>query len=555
MLHSHLPYARLAGRWPHGEEWIHEAMMETYIPLLETLYNLKAEEIPYRLTLGLTPVLAEQLADPDVLTHFEQYMDERIQAAQRDMTYFEQPESANSHLRYLAEWAHDFYANVKSAFINRFNRDLITAFRQLQNEGYIEITASAATHAYLPLLGRDSAVNAQIKMGVRSYERMFGRPPTAFWLPECGYRPAYITETGRTRPGLETFLAQNGIKVFFTETHTVTGGDPVGVAAGDVVGPYGVIKRRYVIPKEQGVPKRGATTFNPYLVSDSTQYPDVVSSGVVAIGRNVRVGQQVWSAESGYPGDFDYREFYRKSGTSGIPYWRITSNTTSLGEKDFYHPDWAFCKIEQHAEHFAHLVGDQLRQYYKHSGTYGLVAANYDTELFGHWWFEGVDWLGMVLRHLTINPDVEMVTVSKYVEEHPPTEILNLPESSWGAGGTHFVWDNSENHWMWEPIHESEMRLETLADSFIDPTSNEEEVLKQVAREVMLMQSSDWQFLVTTGQAREYAIQRFNQHFARFEKLANSLESNNPNRDLAAEYYELDKLFPDLDFRWFRSSP
>ncbi len=555
VLHSHLPYVRLAGRWPHGEEWIHEALMETYIPLLITLNDLIDEGIRFRLTLGITPVLGEQLSDPDVVDHFDQYLNDRIAAAERDIAYFESESSSDPHLRFLAEWSKSNFQRIQTAFNQRFNRSVIDELRRLQDEGWIEIMTSAATHAYLPLLGRDSAINAQVRMGVRSYERHFGRKPSAFWLPECGYRPAYITDTGRMRPGLEYFLAENGIRVFFSEAHTITGGDPVGVAGGDIVGPYGEIKRRYVIPREQTAPPRSATTFLPYGVGDSTQYPETVNSGVSVIGRNVRVGQQVWSAQTGYPGDFDYREFHRRSGTSGIPYWRITNKQTPLGEKDLYQPEWASCKVDQHAEHFVHLVGDQLRQFRKQTGEFGLVSANYDTELFGHWWFEGVDWLGNVLRHMAKNPDIEMTTASHHVAAHPPKTTLNLPESSWGTGGNHFIWDNADNHWMWQPIHETELRMENLATMYVDPTPDEEAVLKQAAREVMLLQSSDWGFLVTTGQAREYAIQRFNQHLDRFDKLASALENQQAPVDLAAEYYHLDRLFPDIDYRWYTPSP
>ncbi|MBE2271004.1 MAG: DUF1957 domain-containing protein [Anaerolinea sp.] len=555
VLHSHLPYARLAGRWPHGEEWIHEAANETYIPLLDMLYDLKEEGIPYSLTIGITPVLAEQLADPDVLEHFDQYLAQRIDAAARDIAYFQSPGAENSHLRYLAEWYRDRHEKTRQSFNVRFKRDLIGAFRHLQDEGCLEIITSAATHGYLPLFSRDSTIRAQIKTGIETHRRLFGRTPRAIWLPECAYRPAYITDTGRRRAGLETILADYGLRAFFSETHTVTGGNAVGVAGGDVIGPYGAIKRRYVIPTTDQFSggRKDATTFQPYYVSDTTHYPDAEShSGVAVIGRNQKVGEQVWSAQWGYPGDFDYREFHKKAGTSGMQYWRITGAKVELGDKDLYHPDWAAYKVEQHAEHFAHLVGDQLRQYRNQTGKFGIVAANYDTELFGHWWFEGVSWLGKVLRHLNNHPEVEVTTASRFIAEHPPETVLDLPESSWGAGGTHFVWDNNETHWMWSPIHEVEERIERLANHFNAPNENEQTVLNQAAREALLLQSSDWLFLVTTGQAREYAIRRFSQHIERFEKLASSLEAGSPNIDLALEYWELDKLFADLDYRWFR---
>jgi 1,4-alpha-glucan branching enzyme len=552
VLHSHLPYARLAGRWPHGEEWIHEAASETYIPLLNTLYDLKEDDIDFRLTIGMTPILSEQLADADVLDHFDQYLEEKIEAAKKDMVYFADEETADTHLLYLAEWYRDWYEEIKQAFDERFQRDIIGALRQLQDEGYIEITTSAATHGYLPLLGRDSAIDAQLKTGIASYKRLYGRQPTGIWLPECAYRPAYYTADGVLRPGIERFLAENDIKVFFSETHTITGGQPVGVAAGDVIGPYGEIKRRYVIPAATTVPERTATTYNPYYVSDTTAGTDAEQhSGVAVIGRNNSTGQQVWSADWGYPGDFDYREFHKKAGTSGLQYWRVTGSKIDLEHKDYYHPEWAAYKVREHAEHFAHLVNDLLNEQQEKTGQVGLISSNYDTELFGHWWFEGVTWIGYVLRHLANNPNIKLTTASQYVSDYPPAEVLHIPESSWGAGGNHFTWDNGETSWMWQPIREAEKRMETLAAKYPKPSADEEAVLKQVARELLLLESSDWPFLVTTGQAREYAIRRFSQHVERFDRLASSLEAGQPDRALADEYWELDKVFPNIDYRWY----
>jgi 1,4-alpha-glucan branching enzyme len=271
------------------------------------------------------------------------------------------------------------------------------------------------------------------------------------------------------------------------------------------------------------------------------------------IGRNNSTGQQVWSADWGYPGDFDYREFHKKAGTSGLQYWRVTGAKVDLAHKDYYHPDWAEYKTDQHAEHFAHLVGDLLRDYNRQTDKYGLIASNYDTELFGHWWFEGVTWLGKVLRHLAESDDVDLVSATEYVEAHPPDEVLHIPESSWGAGGNHFTWHNGETEWMWRPIHEAEERMTALADEFESAGEDERTVLNQAARELLLLQSSDWPFLVTTGQAREYAIQRFSQHVERFKRLATSVESGTPDVDYANEMYELDKVFPEIDYRSFRS--
>ena len=591
VLHSHMPYARLAGRWPHGEEWVHEAIAETYLPLLNALYDLVDERIDFALTIGITPILAEQLADADILDHFEIYINEKIDAARADLTRFQAPprpaapadpasapvnptagaaarlgreeearreesvptSETDPHMAYLAEWYLDWYANIKHTFIERYERDLIGAFRKLQDAGVLEIVTCAATHGYLPLLGTDSAIYAQIKTGISSYTRLFGRKPTGIWLPECAYRPAYYTEDGTLRPGIERFLAQQGIKVFFSETHTITGGQPVGVAAGDVIGPYGEIKRRYLIPATSVMPARSASTFEPFYVSDTTAGPNAEQhSGVAVIGRNNRTGQQVWSADWGYPGDQDYREFHRKDHVSGIQYWRVTGPKVDLGGKDAYHPDWAQYKVRQHADHFAHLVERELKAYAEGTGgAYGLIASNYDTELFGHWWFEGVDWIREVLRRLAANPNVELTTATRFITEHPPQEVLHLPESSWGAGGNHFTWDNSETRWMWAPIYEAEQRMEALNAANPSPDEEARGVLQQAARELLLLESSDWPFLVTTGQAKEYAIQRFSQHAERFNQLAESLEQGAPDWALATRYWELDRVFPDVDYRWW----
>lgn len=603
VLHSHLPYARLAGRWPHGEEWIHEAASETYIPLLNALYDLRDEGVRYKITIGLTPVLAEQLADPDVLDHLDEYLEDKIARAKQDVLRFRGEEESrgvpreeaeegelppvdraavsaalaesgpadriappeekpwwagHQHLEYLAGFYQRYYEHIKDSFDRRYNRDLLGAFKQLQDEGYIEITTSAATHGYLPLLGTDSAIRGQLRAGVESYRRFFKRAPRGIWLPECAYRPAYYDERGAIRPGIEHFVAQQGLKLFFSETHLITGGAPVGVAAGEALGPYGEIKRRYLIPMSAApTPREPMTTFRPYYVSDTTHGPQADQhSGVAVIGRNNETGQRVWSADWGYPGDFDYREFHRKDGVSGLQYWRVTGAKVDLGSKDFYHPDWAEHKVRMHAQDFAGLVERILRAQRDHGLGYGIIASNYDTELFGHWWFEGVDWLKQVLRLLAENPNVELTTASEYVEQHPPQQVIHLPEGSWGAGGTHFTWDNNDTHWMWASIHEAEERMQRLADTYRDryDDANLRGVLNQAARELVLLESSDWPFLVTTGQARQYAIQRFSQHLERFLSLADSVESGAPDGGLAASLWERDRLFPNIDFRWWCSA-
>lgn len=549
VLHSHLPYARQAGMWPHGEEWVHEAIAETYVPLLDALNDLADEGVDFQLTIGITPILAEQLADPLIVEHFIHYAAERAAWAAKDVKRFE--ESGDTALRDLARFYHHWYARHLTSFRDRYGSDLIGAFKKLQDAGRLEIATSAATHGYLPLFARDSTIRGQLETGVNAYKQRFGREPRAIWLPECAYRPAIIDEQGEfpiRRPGLESFLASLGLEVFFSETHTVEGGQPVGKAAGEAIGPYGAVPRRYAVqvtPEEQTEP---GTTFQPYWVGDAP-------GQVAVLGRNNRTGQQVWSGTFGYPGDFWYREFHRKDGVSGMQYWRIGGAGVDLGQKPTYEPERAAEQVQHHADHFVHLVEELLSDYAAQSGKFGVISSAYDTELFGHWWFEGVDWLKAVLRRLSRSEIVELTTASGFIEEHPPERVMNLPESSWGAGGNHFTWFNVDTQWMWPVIHEAERRMEALVGRYPAAEGDMQTVLDQAARELVLLESSDWPFLITTGQAKEYASERFTEHVERFNQLAGIAESGTVTAEQRAfvdQLRERDNPFPDIDYRVFK---
>jgi len=422
VLHSHLPYCRSAGRWPHGEEWIHEAASESYIPLLQAMWDLRDEGVAFKCTVGLTPVLVEQLRDPLVNQHFDEYVVGLIEAAERDV---DRHRAAGAiRMAGLASYYRDYFIVTLNAYRERFGRDLVGAFKSLQDSGHIEIATCAATHGYLPLFSRDSTIAGQIGMGVRSYEAVFGRRPQSIWLPECAYRPPIVPTDGSgvVRPGLEHFLEAEGLKVFFSETHAVEGGAPVGKAAGDSIGPYWEVPRRYQVPLAETRIRTGGTTFEPYFVGESQ---------VAVLARNNRTGIQVWSAEHGYPGDFWYREFHKRDGSSGLRYWRITGRRVDLADKAEYEPERAHESIRNHARHFAQLVEEQITEYHQTTGQYGIMSCAYDTELFGHWWFEGIDWIREVLLLLASSDVVELTTASEYVEQHPPEHALALPESSW----------------------------------------------------------------------------------------------------------------------------
>jgi 1,4-alpha-glucan branching enzyme len=550
VLHSHLPYCRKAGRWPHGEEWLHEGISETYLPLLNALYDLKQENCPFKLTIGMTPVLVEQLADPLILDHFRVYIEDKIERASTDIERFEQ--LGEKHLALLASFYLERFVTLYDSFQKRFHGNIIIPFKQLQDEGNLEILTSAATHSYLPLIERDSSIYGQLKTGINSYKRHFGRSPKAVWLPECGYRPAYYTSKKHEiyKPGIEHFLSELGLGLFFSETHMIEGGEPVGKATGAVIGPYSNVPKRYLVPKDEYTEPTMKTTSLPYWVQSGNQQ----ELNVAVLGRNNRTGMQVWSADWGYPGDFDYREFHKKDGVSGLQYWRVTDAHVDLGLKDYYHRDWAMHKVQEHARHYAALTENLISEFYDQNAKYGIIAAAYDTELFGHWWFEGIDWIKNVLKLLSKSESVELTTASEFVERHPPTDVLALKEGSWGQAGNHFTWDNADTKWMWPLINSAAMTMEQLAAWVKNPSKNLELVLNQAARELLLLQSSDWPFLVTTGQAKEYATDRFEEHLKRFNEMAEAALSGKVNQETlkrCKEFYELDNVFPDIDYRNF----
>ncbi|HEY9758576.1 MAG TPA: 1,4-alpha-glucan branching protein domain-containing protein [Oculatellaceae cyanobacterium] len=528
MLHSHLPYYRKAGMWPFGEESVYECMAETYIPLLNAIADLWDEGIPAKLTIGITPILCEQLSDPHLNAGFDKFLGDRIHAAQQDEKRFSpRGEAANVDFLHLAKFYTSWFEKIRRDYHERWNRDIIAGFRKYQDLGAIEITTSAATHCFSPLLKTDSSLFGQYKAGVESYKRHFGRAPKGFWLPECAYRPAE-----GDRAGIEKWLYELGLQYFFTESFVIEGGQTVELRR--VFGPYGSVEYIPVPPR----PATGLNTFEAYWLKE---YP------VAVLGRHEKAGYQVWSADHGYPGDGNYREFHKKDDVSGLHFWKLTSKTTDLGEKQLYSPEAAAHRVRENSDHYVGFLQEQLTDHLKKTGKPGLVMVSFDTELFGHWWFEGVSWIKDVIKKLRTYTAVTMRTASEFLEFQPPTQAIEIPQSSWGSGGHWQVWLNNETEWMWPLIHDAEVAMEDIAEANKNNSNAlTQRALKQAARELVLLQSSDWPFLVTTGQAKQYAVERFNQHVERFKNLVEMLRFNKLDEAKIAEYEDVDNPFPTI---------
>jgi len=556
VLHTHLPLVLNHGRWPHGSDWLNEAVVECYLPLLDVARRLAAEGLSPRWTVNISPVLAEQLAAPVFQKEIEFFIQTRLRYVEDNRRYFR--ESGQERLLALTEYWEAYFERMWALF-RGMGGDLVGAFAGLARDGHLEIITCAATHGYLPLLSRDESIHLQLRTAVETHRRHFGRRPRGIWLPECGYRPRYEWSppigAGRVpravRPGLEELLARYGLEFFVVDTHLVCGGAPLA-AYRDVFPTLAAL----------GGPAAGAWTtrageerspYRPYRVASRGG-----TGSAVAFVRDPRTTLQVWSRDHGYPGDPQYLEFHKKHFPGGFRYWRVTGARVDLGDKDLYAPAAAGERVGLHADHFVHLVRETLAGAAP-EGAAGIVVAPYDAELFGHWWFEGPAWLEAVVRRMAAN-GVRPVTLAEVVDEGVPPPPVTLREGSWGEGGDHRIWLNRETEWTWERIYDVEQALLARLRSVrarrpLPPL--QQRVLAQACREVLLLQASDWQFLVTTGNARDYAERRFAGHYAEAKQLLELADRVAAGEALTREEAErlqrleqADFVFPELDPAW-----
>lgn len=558
VLHSHLPYVLSHGRWPHGTDWLTEAAAECYIPLIRVLERLLSEGITPNVTLGLTPILCEQLSSPAFVAEFEDYLETKIQTAAEDEKEFSQ--SGRAHLAKTAKMWTEFYTGIKRDFDGRYERDLVGTFSKLQQEGAIEIITCAATHGYLPLLGTDQSVAAQVKTGVETYKKHFGMQPAGIWLPECAYRPAYkwtypIEGMGEAfeRAGIEEFLYDNGLVYFIVDHHLLEGGKAVGAYADR----FEALKKLWDAFSESytQVEGQGRSPYRSYFVTSRERQ----SKAVAVLVRDPKTGVQVWSGEHGYPGDGQYLDFHKKHFPGGNRYWRVTSAKADLGDKLEYEPELVQERIKENAGHFKDLIKSIIEKNYDETDEPCTLCAPYDAELFGHWWFEGPEFLYYALKWISMDPEIETVTGKQQLELSPPKEALTLPEGSWGEGGYHYIWLNEFTQWTWKHIYKAEKRFLERLDS-VDWKSDEtaRRILLQQGRELLLMEGSDWQFLISTWSARDYAETRITAHSDSFNDLDDVLVTFLKNKSLDEKQQALltmleerDCPFADLDLSWW----
>ncbi len=561
ILHTHLPWVLHHGTYPHGVDWLNEAVAECYIPLLNVFNELLAEGIVPKVNIDISPVLCEQLAHPDFPNIFSKYCEDKIAKAKEDEKRFT-IWGYHPHHIYLTKFWQRWYSDRLEDFEVRYSKSIINALKSLQDIGAIEILTCAATHGYLPLIGDDRSVECQIHIAVENYKKHFGREPKGIWLPECAYRPSYEWKSliplhpfhqKHLRPGIEQFLSRYNLKYFITDQKLFENSVPIGKFVDDIHDKIEVFANPNEIPFDR----------NPLQLVNVASSEKIEYGTVVVFSRHQMISMQVWSGDIGYPAEPDYLDFHKRHLDSMLRYWRVTDKKADMLYKTLYYPEWTPKKIDLQSNHFIHNLENTLNWYYNQTGIRGTLCTPFDTELFGHWWFEGPEFIRAVIRGLNFSPWVKMALCSEEVFRVNPKLIVRLPEGSWGVNNNHDVWSNPDTYWTWEAIYNDEKRFGDFIANHSPRLNNKElnRILKQALRELLLLQSSDWQFLIYSRSAKDYAEQRFFFHHTDFNRLmdfADKIVSNNilsvEEISFLEECERRNSLFSELKISWWNLS-
>ncbi|MCB4756484.1 MAG: DUF1957 domain-containing protein [Elusimicrobia bacterium] len=515
VLHAHLPFIRHP-EYPDflEEDWFFEGVVETYAPLLLRLERLRYEGLKFRLTMTVSPTLAAMLEDELLRGRLFQYLEKRI-----DFLHKESIGNNGNHLQHLAGHYLGEFSEVKDFIFNRHGGRLLYSLRDLQSSGHLEIITCAASHGLAPLMSGVTAWRAQVNTAVRTHETYFGTKPRGIWLAECGYED-----------GIDQVVAEAGLEYFYVDTHGILFGDP-------------------------------QPAFGPYA-------PVITDNGVSVFARDPESSKQVWSREEGYPGDYFYREFYRDVGYDadyeyikpylhsdgvrrgvGIKYHRITGKV-GLGDKQFYDVHVGREKAAAHAGNFVFNRQAQVRHLRPRVKYPPILVAPYDAELFGHWWYEGPTFIEYLIRKMTFDQsDVELITGSDYLDRHPVRQIQRINPSTWGSEGYNLVWLNGANAWIYRHQHWAEKKMEEIANRYPEADGNLRRGLNQLLRELLLLQSSDWAFIISTGTTVPYATKRFRVHLDRFRQLADQIEWNKIDPGFLKYLEDTDNIYPTADYK------
>lgn len=350
-------------------------------------------------------------------------------------------------------------------------RDLLAGFRALPQ---VELICATATHGFLPLLATvPTAARVQVHVAAQSH----GTPPKGMWLAECGYTD-----------GADRWLLDAGAAYCFVDSHALA---------------HATHKHHRAVR---------------------------TAAGLAVFARDPQASEQVWSAESGYPGDRAYLDFHHR--IDGCRVLRVPGDAP-------WDPTAARERTQIHARHFVEQRGKTDAE---------VIVAPYDAELFGHWWFEGPDFLEAVIREAAESQSLKLATATDHLRDFPHAQRVELPTSSWGRDGYSAVWLDPNNAWMWPHLQRAAEKLIVLAQT-TKSSPLAERALAQATRELLLAQSSDWPFLLEAKTNAPYATARFEDHLLAFRALADQLTRDAIDEPSLQRREATNNLFGSIDAR------
>jgi 1,4-alpha-glucan branching enzyme len=489
VLHAHLPFVRHPEHARHLEErWFYEALIECYLPLLDAFDRLAIDGVPFALTMSVTPPLATMMKDDLLRGRFHEHLARLESLTMREIARLQ----GDAGLLPVAEFYRNELARVRATW-DRHHGDVLAGLVGHWDAGRLELMTCSATHCYLPaMLPAREGIRPQLALGMRGFEALTGRRPLGMWLAECAYHP-----------DLDADLAAAGVGFTLVDSHGL----------------------------EQARPRPPSGVHAPICSA----------AGVAFFARDGESSRQVWSRTEGYPGDYDYRDFYRDIGfdlpeadldgqvgpggtrlMTGLKYYRITGKGD---HKEPYQPGVARARAWEHAGNFVFNRTEQVKHLGSKMGAPPIIVAPYDAELYGHWWFEGPEFLEGVFRRLPETGGIlEPITLRQYLERHPDLMRATPSASSWGSGGYGDVWVGPAASWSWRHVHHATRYVSWLVKRHRHDGGRQGEALDQAIRELLLLQSSDWNFIIKTGTASQYAEGRIRAHTHRLRHLGYLVE-------------------------------
>ncbi|AUH68412.1 MULTISPECIES: 1,4-alpha-glucan branching protein domain-containing protein [Gordonia] len=492
VLHSHLPWLANHGRWPVGEEWLYQSWAHCYQPVFAALRRLADDGYTDLISLGITPVLAAQLDDPHCATSMYEWLADWQLRAMEAATSPDADRRAMGHREFRAA------AGALADFESQWRHGGSPQIRPLVSAGVIELLGGPLAHPFQPLLDRRLR-QFSLREGLADARLRWGTQPSGIWAPECAYTP-----------GMEQEYAAAGVGHFMVDGPTLHGDTALGRPVGD--------------------------------------------SDVVAFGRDLTVSYRVWSPKSGYPGHANYRDFHTYDHLTGFKPVRVTGKNVPGDAKKPYDPALVDPVIDKHVDDFIDCVRSRLIAESDRIGRPAHVVAAFDTELFGHWWYEGPVWLERLMRRLP-ESGITVGSLATARRNGFVGDPVRIDDSSWGSGKDWRVWEGPQVQHLVRLNEEVTATALDCLDKRLDGGHGipdvRDEVADQILRETLLTVQSDWPFMISKDTAAGYAQDRAYKHAHATREICEASDAGKEQRaaGLAAGWRRADNLFGALDAR------